>query len=123
MENKDQATQVEDQELDQAQSIQNESPFDENSLVTENAEVDQTNEAPEAVIEPTPEAPEAPVVEEAVAPVADDGVYVTVTVPKDFKLRTSHDRIVDYVAGIYEMLVEDAEHWFSKAQGVTIYKK
>ena len=84
---------------------------------------DQTNEAPEAVIEPTPEAPEAPVVEEAVAPVADDGVYVTVTVPKDFKLRTSHDRIVDYVAGIYEMLVEDAEHWFSKAQGVTIYKK
>jgi hypothetical protein len=106
VENKDQATQVEDQ----AQSIQNESPFDENSLVTENAEVDQT---------PKDYEPEPASTSEANV----DGVYVTVTVPKDFKLRTSHDRIVDYVAGIYEMLVEDAEHWFSKAQGVTIYKK
>jgi len=99
---------------------------------------DQTNEAPEAVIEPTPEAPEAPVVEEAVAPeaapeapvveeavapVADDGVYVTVTVPKAFRLAVEPNKVVDYPAGICEMLIEHAEHWYSVANGVTIYKK
>ena len=78
--------------------------------------------APEAAPEPTPDAPEAPVVEEA-TPVADDGVYVTVTVPKAFRLAVEPNKVVDYPAGICEMLIEHAEHWYSVANGVTIYKK
>ncbi len=120
MENKDQETQVEDQKVDQAEPATEASPFDETSPVTETPEVAQAPAVAEPVVEPDSEpTPEVAQASEA----SVDGVYVTVTVPKPFKLRTSHDRIVDYVAGTYEMLVEDAEHWFSKAQGVTIYKK
>lgn len=107
MAKKDQATQVEDQELDQAE-------------VTEQAEQaealpEQTNATEQA--EPATEA------EQPQAAPADEAVYVTVTVPKAFKLRTTHDHIVDYAAGICEMPIEHAEHWYAKANGVTIYKK
>jgi hypothetical protein len=46
---------------------------------------------------------------------------MTVVVPKDFKLRVSHDSVVDYKAGVCEMPPEHATHWYSKANGVQIY--
>lgn len=65
--------------------------------------------APEA---PTPEAPaiEGEVVE-----------YVTVTVPKAFKLRVDHFRELQFRAGVQQMEKSLAEHWYSKANGVEIY--
>jgi len=47
---------------------------------------------------------------------------VTVTVPKGFKLRTSHDEVIDYKAGIQEMPPEHADHWYSIANGVKKYE-
>lgn len=46
---------------------------------------------------------------------------VTVTAPKDFKLVLDHFREVQIKAGIQEMERAWAEHWWSKANGVTIY--
>jgi hypothetical protein len=93
---KDQATQVEDQ----VEQIEEQSG-------------DVNQEAPQ-VEQAEPEVQRAP---------TNDTVYVTVTVPKAFKLRTTHDHVVDYAAGICEMPLEHAEHWYSVANGVTIYKK
>lgn len=48
------------------------------------------------------------------------GDAVLVTVPKDFHLVLDHHHDVKYRAGTYEMPVEHAEHWWSKANGVTL---
>ncbi len=48
--------------------------------------------------------------------------FVTVTVPKPFKLRQASHEVVEYAAGVQEMPVEHAEHWYSKANGVEIYR-
>ena len=99
--------------------------------------------APEAAPEAIPTAPEVPaqevapvaevavpsaestpvetVVEEVKAIVAEAVVMVTVTVPKMFKLRLDTHAETIVQAGIQEMSLELAEHWFSKANGVTIY--
>jgi hypothetical protein len=103
---KDQQTKVEDQVEEQIQE-----------------QVQEAQQEPVAEEAQAPVEQQEPVAEEAQAPVVDAGVYVTVTVPKAFKLRTTHDHVVDYAAGICEMPVEHAEHWYSKANGVTIYKK
>lgn len=47
---------------------------------------------------------------------------VTVTVPKAFKLRIDHFREFDFKAGVQEMERSVAEHWYSKANGITIYE-
>ena len=47
---------------------------------------------------------------------------VTVTSPKAFKLRVDNHVTVDYKAGVQEMPVSHAEHWYSKANGVVVYK-
>lgn len=60
---------------------------------------------------------------EAAVP-GESGRMVTVMIPKDYKLTLdgSHHE-VQYRAGIDEMPIEHAEHWFSKAIGVEIYRK
>lgn len=47
---------------------------------------------------------------------------VTVTVPKAFNLRLDHFREFKFKAGVQEMERVVAEHWYSKANGVTIYE-
>ena len=88
---------------------------------TENAAVDPVV-APivppvaEPVVEPTVVTP----VE--VAPAASAEVYVTVTVPKFFQLRVEDGTVYPYKAGVQEMRLEHADHWYARANGVTIYK-
>ena len=112
MAKKDQATQVEDQ----VEQIEEQSG-------DVNQEAPQVEQAEPQVEQTEPQAEAEPEVQQAPRAPTDDTVYVTVTVPKAFKLRTTHDHIVDYAAGICEMPVEHAEHWYSVANGVTIYKK
>lgn len=63
----------------------------------------------------------SPLQDQAQAPTAE--VMVTVTVPKGFKLRINNHHTVDYKAGVQEMPLEHAEHWYSKAHKVTQYQK
>jgi hypothetical protein len=74
----------------------------------------------------TPKSPTPPVPPAATAPVvevADELVdTVTVTVPKAFKLRLDGHKELSFKAGVQEMEREHAEHWYSKANGVNIYK-
>jgi hypothetical protein len=48
---------------------------------------------------------------------------VIVTVPNPFKLTLDDHTPVEYGSGVQEMPHEHANHWFSKAQGVTVFKK
>lgn len=50
-------------------------------------------------------------------------VTVTVTAPKPFTLNWTHDVRFEYKAGVQEMPLAHAEHWWSKANGVVVYKK
>lgn len=47
---------------------------------------------------------------------------VTVVAPRAFKLRLDHFRELDIKAGVQEMERAHADHWYSKANGLTIYK-
>lgn len=47
---------------------------------------------------------------------------VTVTIPKDFTLMSDSGIPHEYKAGIDEMPVSHANHWWAKAQGVEIYQ-
>lgn len=49
------------------------------------------------------------------------GDLVTVVIPKPFTLTTDNGGHVHYSAGTQEMPTEHAEHWFSRAMGVTVY--
>jgi hypothetical protein len=53
----------------------------------------------------------------------ESGETVTVTIPKAFTLTLDDHTQVKYEAGIGEMPVEHAEHWWSKQMGVEIYTK
>ena len=68
------------------------------------------NEVP---VEPIPEAVE-PMVNETVQ-------TVTVTVPKAFKLRLDDHTEYQFQAGVQQMDPTVASHWYSVANGVTIY--
>ena len=46
---------------------------------------------------------------------------VDVVVPKAFKLTTDGGAEVEYRPGTYPMPQSHAEHWFTRAQGVTVY--
>jgi len=48
---------------------------------------------------------------------------VTVIVPKAYTLTLDDGRVLLVPAGIQEMSVDNAAHWFSKAQGVTVYTR
>lgn len=47
---------------------------------------------------------------------------VTVIVPKPFTLTHDNGTHTSFEAGVQEMDEGHATHWFSKAQGVTVYK-
>jgi len=49
------------------------------------------------------------------------GEMVTVIVPKGFKLTRDSGEPAIYAAGVQEMPLEDASHWFARAQGVKVY--
>lgn len=51
------------------------------------------------------------------------GEKVTVMIPKAFTLTLEDHTQVKYGAGTDEMPIEHAEHWYSKAMGVEIYRK
>ncbi len=75
--------------------------------------------APDPVVPPGPVTPPVATVPE-VTEVADE-VMVTVTVPKAFNL-TGNDHVrYSYKAGVQEMRVDHAEHWYAKANGVVVY--
>lgn len=59
-------------------------------------------------------------VAEVTKPKEPSGDSVLVTVPKDFHLVLDHHHDVKYRAGTYEMPLEHAEHWWSKANGVAL---
>lgn len=63
-------------------------------------------------------APQAAVAAKIEAAVPD----VIVMVPKAFKLRMNDHVVIDYPAGAYPMPREHAEHWYAKANKVTIVK-
>ena len=60
---------------------------------------------------------------DAVKPAGEPVVMVTVTVPKAFKLRIDHHQVVEYKAGVQEMPLEHADHWYAKANKVEKYTK
>lgn len=62
-------------------------------------------------------------VAEAVAAKLEEVVPdVIVMVPKGFKLRMNDHVVIDYPAGAYPMPRAHAEHWYAKANKVTIVK-
>ena len=46
---------------------------------------------------------------------------VTVVVPRPFTLTLDNFQPVPYEAGVQEMPVDHASHWFARAQGVKVY--
>ena len=48
---------------------------------------------------------------------------VTVVVPKNFRFTGEDHVVIDISAGVQEMTPEMANHWWCKANGVTIYTK
>lgn len=46
---------------------------------------------------------------------------VTVIVPQTFTLTRAHGDEQTFEAGVQEMSVDDAAHWWSRAQGVKVY--
>jgi hypothetical protein len=51
----------------------------------------------------------------------ESGERVTVMIPKNFSLTLEDHSQVHYKAGVDEMPVEHAEHWYTKAMGVEIH--
>lgn len=56
---------------------------------------------------------------EAVA--SDSNTTVTAIVPKAFKLNLENGGLIDYEAGVQEMPLHHASHWYSRANGVKVY--
>lgn len=50
------------------------------------------------------------------------GDTVTAVVPKAYLLRLTHHHVIEVRQGTQSMPREYAEHWWSKANGVTIFK-
>jgi hypothetical protein len=98
-------------------------PEKEESVVAESTEESETQvngeepsgDVEEAPVQPAPALVETPVVGELVD-------MVTATVPKAFTLRLDHFREINFKAGVQEMERSHAEHWYSKANGVMVYK-
>ena len=88
---------------------------------TETAPPTPETQAPEAPEAPQPD-PQIPVEAKPLEQAEVSEVLVTVTVPKAFKLRVDNDVVIDYRAGVQEMPVEHAEHWYAKANGVEVYR-
>lgn len=54
-------------------------------------------------------------------PTDEPVVTVTVTVPKAFNLRVDDHTVVPYKAGVQEMPLEHAQHWWAVKNGVVEY--
>jgi hypothetical protein len=52
-----------------------------------------------------------------------DEVTVTVTAPKPFVLNWTNDVRFEYKAGVQEMPLAHATHWWAKANGVKVYER
>lgn len=52
----------------------------------------------------------------------DDGKSVTVRIPRDFILTLDDHTQTKYSAGVDEMPLSHANHWYAKTMGVEIYK-
>lgn len=52
----------------------------------------------------------------------ESGKIVTVKIPRDFRLTLDSHHEVHYKAGIDEMPLEHALHWFAQANGVEVYR-
>lgn len=50
----------------------------------------------------------------------DLGESVIVSVPRAFNLRITNEKVIQYPMGAYSMPKDHAEHWYSKANGVTV---
>lgn len=61
----------------------------------------------------------APEVEKSAAECTVDEL-VAVNVPRAFNLRLDYEKVKHVAAGPQRMLRADAEHWYSKANGVTV---
>lgn len=53
----------------------------------------------------------------------ESGERVTVTIPKNFSLTLDDHSQVHYKAGVDEMPLEHATHWYSQAMGVEVYQR
>lgn len=53
----------------------------------------------------------------------ESGDTVTVLIPRNFNLTLDDGIQVHYGAGVDEMPIEHASHWYSKAMGVEVYTK
>jgi len=86
------------------------------------AKDEAASEAP-APATPEPDAPaqETTIVDKVEKIEAEVVEMVTVTVPKAFKLRIDAFRELVVKAGVQEMERLHAEHWYSVANGVTVY--
>ena len=99
-------------------------PATQESPVVEAPKVESTEEVAAKTEEMTGDVVSEPVLEVAPVetPVAGELVdMVTATVPKAFILRLDHFREIQFKAGVQEMERAHADHWYSKANGVTIY--
>jgi hypothetical protein len=79
---------------------------------------------PPAVSAPEPEADVAIASPETAQEIEqEDNSRVTVMIPRAFILTLDNHHQVQYPAGIDEMPIEHANHWYAKACGVEIYDK
>lgn len=106
-------------------------PSDAAALAQEQAAADAAAQAAEIAAQAASSTP-TPSTDLQVAPATDaahgateiaDEVTVTVTAPKPFTLNLSHDLRVEYKAGVQEMPLAHATHWWAKAHGVEVYVK
>ena len=92
------------EQAEQAEGAEASTGQSEEAQVTSGAAADTTEQAPEVA-----------------ASVATSGKTVTVTVPRGFQLRVDDHTVRVIKPGVQEMLEEHATHWYSVANGVTIY--
>lgn len=93
------------------------------TVVTQATSTETAPPAPETQASEAPQPdPQIPVEAKPLEQAEVSEVLVTVTVPKAFKLRVDNDVVIDYRAGVQEMPVEHAEHWYAKANGVEVYR-
>jgi hypothetical protein len=91
-------------------------PTAEVEAVEKTAEVDAASIVDIPKVDETPEeTPEAAPVEQT------NKSTVTVVIPQAFDLTISHEQTKHFKAGITEMEPDEADHWYSKANGVKPY--
>lgn len=75
---------------------------------------EESSEKQADAIDPVP----APII--SAEPEVEQEEWVAVNVPNGFNLRLDYEKVKPIKAGAQKMLRVDAEHWYSKANGVVI---